>query len=158
MKTIFLLITLILISFCVHAQKILIKSKSTKYQTSFHSGTVVKIKVKNLLENENLNLVVDSISSDSFYGHQRKLPWIQVTIPLNEIRLLKFKSSVNRNIVRITFNSLLIPFTSLMFFGYLEEESLLGPFIFFGSVISLYNISYIKRRFNTEKYTFSTIK
>lgn len=157
MKTIILFLTLILISFCLHAQKISIKSKSSKCQTRFHSGNVIKIKAKNLLENENMSLVVGNISSDSFYGHKRNLPWIQVSIPLNEIRHLKFKSSTYRNIVRISFNSILIPFTALIFIGSIEEELFLSPGLFFASVISLYNISYVKRRFPIEHFTFSTL-
>lgn len=156
MKAIFLLIYLILISFCVNAQEILIKSKSSKYQTSFRSGTVVKIKVKDLLENGNLSLVVDSISSDSFYGHDKKMSWVQISIPLNEIELLKFRSSVNRDNVRITLNSILIPFTSLVLIGVLEEFMFIVPVMILGSVISSYNISYIKRRFRTDKYSFIT--
>jgi hypothetical protein len=157
MRTFILIISLVLVSFCVNAQEILIKSKNSKYQTSFSSSTVVKIKVKDLSVNGNLNLVVDSISSDSFYGHDKNMSWVQVSIPLHEIRLLKFKSSVNRDRVRITLNYILIPFTSLVLIGVLEEFMLILPVMVLGSVISSYNISYIKRRFRTDKYSFITI-
>lgn len=156
MKDIFLFLLLLLFSVCLNAQGILIKSRSSNYQTSFRVGTVVKIKVNNLLENGNLSLVVDSISSDSFYGHDKKLSWVQISVPLNEIKLLKFKSSVSRDNIRITLNSILIPFTSLIFIGTVEEVILLVPVVVLGSIISSYNISYIKRRFRTDKYAFIT--